>query len=90
MSGLNVGAWAGPGSGSGSGLGLGLGLGLDFVAPCTRRQPVESELPTYGDALGKVGRRGRWEKQMGAQSGGAAGEERKMACANYVLVHVYI
>ena len=44
----------------------------------------------YGDALGKVGRRGMWEKQMGAQSGGAAGEERKMACANYVLVHVYI
>ena len=45
-----------PGSGSGSGLGLGLGLGLDFVAPCgKRRQPVESELPTYGDALEKWG-----------------------------------
>ena len=71
----------GPGAGSGSGLGLGLGLGFDFVAPCgKRRQPVESELPTYGDTLGKVGRRGRWEKQMGAQSGGAAGEERRMAC----------
>ena len=58
----------GPGSGSGSGLGLGLGLGLDFVAPCgKRRQPVESELPTYGDALGKVGRRGMWDRRRGCE-----------------------
>ena len=64
MSGLGPGS----GSGSGSGLGLGLGLGLDFVAPCgKRRQPVESELPTYGDALGKVGRRGMWDRRRGCE-----------------------
>ena len=43
-------------------------MGLDFVAPCgKRRQPVESELPTYGDALGKVGRRGMWDRRRGCE-----------------------
>ena len=55
VSGLNVGAWAGVGVGVGAGAGAGVGVRL-FVAPCgKRRQPVESELPTYGDALEKWG-----------------------------------
>ena len=77
VSGLNVGAWAGPGSGSG--LGLGLGLGLDYLCRNVHAAPARRERAAYlRRRPGKSGAAGYVGSQAGlrVQAAGRTAEQQ--------------